>query len=138
MSVILKKNNKRLRGPIAEINVTPFVDVMLVLLIIFMVTAPLLTSGIKVNLPESSTKVLSEKKEPVTVTINNKGQIFLQKKKLTEESLITKLFELKKQNKDLKIYIRGDKDLNYGEVINIMGKISKAGFKKVALVTKLK
>ena len=138
MSVNLRKNNKRLREPIAEINVTPFVDVMLVLLIIFMVTAPLLTSGIKVNLPESSTKVLSEKKEPVTVTINNKGQIFLQKKKLTEESLITKLFELKKQNKDLKIYIKGDKNLNYGEVIKIMGKINKAGFKKVALVTKLK
>ena len=75
MSVNLRKNNKRLREPIAEINVTPFVDAMLVLLIIFMVTAPLLTSGIKVNLPESSKKVLSEKKEPVTVTINNKGQI---------------------------------------------------------------
>ena len=126
------------RAPISEINVTPFVDVMLVLLIIFMVTAPLLTSSIKVNLPDGSSKVVSENKEPVTVSINKKGDIFLQKKKVSEKILLEKLFELKKQNKDLKIYVRGDKNLNYGVVIGIMGKITNAGFKKVALVTKLK
>ena len=135
------KNNvkgKYLRQPISEINVTPFVDVMLVLLIIFMVTAPLLTAGIKVNLPESSANVLSQKEEPITVTINKKNEIFLQNKKVSKSNLIKKLFELKKQKKNLKIFIRGDTNLSYGEVISIMGSITKAGFKKVALVTKLK
>mgnify|MGYP001483118083 CR=1 FL=1 len=130
-----KKNRRK---AISEINVTPFVDVMLVLLIIFMVTAPLLTAGVKVNLPESTAKVLSDKNEPVTITVNGKGQIFLQKKKLESSEMIKKLFELKKQNKDLKIYIKGDKSLNYGKIISIMGDISEAGFKKVALITKLK
>lgn len=133
-----RKKKNFSRAPISEINVTPFVDVMLVLLIIFMVTAPLLTSSIKVNLPDGSSKVVSENKEPVTVSINKKGDIFLQKKKVSEKILLEKLFELKKQNKDLKIYVRGDKNLNYGVVIGIMGKITNAGFKKVALVTKLK
>ena len=131
------RQSKKKREPISEINVTPFVDVMLVLLVIFMITAPLLTTGIKVNLPESSAKVISEKKEPVTVSIKRNGDIFLQKKKINKKELIKKLFELKKLNEDLKIYIRGDKDLNYGQVIKLMGTINKAGFKKVALVTKL-
>ena len=130
--------SKKKRELISEINVTPFVDVMLVLLVIFMITAPLLTTGIKVNLPESTAKVISEKEEPVTVSIKKNGEIFLQKKKINKDELIKKLFELKKLNDDLKIYIRGDKDLNYGQVINLMGTINKAGFKKVALVTKLK
>ncbi|MBH43774.1 MAG: protein TolR [Rickettsiales bacterium] len=130
--------SKKKRELISEINVTPFVDVMLVLLVIFMITAPLLTTGIKINLPESTAKVISEKKEPVTVSIKKNGEIFLQKKKINKDELIKKLFELKKLNDDLKIYIRGDKDLNYGQVINLMGTINKAGFKKVALVTKLK
>ncbi len=138
MGINFNKNQKGKRKAISEINVTPFVDVMLVLLIIFMVTAPLLTAGIKVNLPESNNKSLSEKNEPVTVSINKKGEIFLQKKKVSEKKLMSKLFELKKKDENLKIYIRGDKDLNYGDVISIMGKITKAGFKKVALVTKLK
>jgi len=138
MGIHLNKKQRGKRTAISEINVTPFVDVMLVLLIIFMVTAPLLTAGIKVNLPESNNKTLSEKNEPITVSINKKGEIFLQKQKVSEKKLMLKLFELKKQDKSLKIYIRGDKDLNYGDVISIMGKITKAGFKKVALVTKIK
>ena len=132
---IYRKNKK---GPMSEINVTPFVDVMLVLLIIFMVTAPLLTTGVKVNLPESVAKSLSDKKEPITISINSKSVIFLQKQKVNEKDLISKLFELKKQDKNLKIYIRGDKNINYGKVMELMGKINRAGFKKVALVTKLK
>ena len=103
-----------------------------------MVTAPLLTSGVKVNLPESTSKVLSDKDEPVTITITKNKEIFLQKKKMTESQLIKTLFELKKKNEDLKIYIKGDKNLNYGEIMKVMGNINKAGFKKVALVTKLK
>ncbi|MEC8265597.1 MAG: protein TolR [Pseudomonadota bacterium] len=122
----------------SEINVTPFVDVMLVLLIIFMVTAPLLTAGIKVNLPESTSILKNEKNDPVTVTINSKGEIFLQKKKFSADNLIKKLKALRSQNKDLKIYIKGDKKLSYGKVMDLMSFINKSGFKKVALVTKLK
>ena len=133
----MKKNYKK-RKSISEINGTPFVDVMLVLLIIFMVTAPLLTAGIKVNLPESTSILKNEKNDPVTVTINSKGEIFLQKKKFSANGLIKKLKALKSQNKDLKIYIKGDKKLNYGKVMDLMSFINKSGFKKVALVTKLK
>lgn len=131
---LLSKNKKQLMN---EINVTPFVDVMLVLLIIFMITAPLLTTGIKVNLPKSVAESISEKKEPITITVDKKRQIFLQKKKFSEKDLINKLIELRKQDDDLKIYIKGDKNINYGSIIELMGKINQAGFKKVALVTEL-
>ena len=128
----------QIKKSISEINVTPFVDVMLVLLIIFMVTAPLLTAGIKVNLPESSSILKNEKNDPVTVTMNSDGEIFIQKK-FSPDGLIKKLSALKAQNKDLKIYIKGDKNLNYGKIIGIyVAFINKSGFKKVALVTKLK
>ena len=130
-----KFRNKR---TISEINVTPFVDVMLVLLIIFMVTAPLLTSGIKINLPESSSVLKNEKKDPVTVSINSKGEIFIQKKKFSKDQLIKKLSLLKKNNQNLKIYIKGDKKLDYGKVMDLMNLINRSGFKKVALVTRLK
>lgn len=133
----MKKKYKTHRS-ISEINVTPFVDVMLVLLIIFMVTAPLLTSGIKINLPESSSVLKNEKNDPVTVSINSKGEIFLQKKKYTKDQLIQKLLLLQKNNKNLKIYVKGDKKLNYGKVMDLMSVINKSGFKKVALVTRLK
>ena len=132
-------NFKRSKNePMSEINVTPFVDVMLVLLIIFMVTAPLLTSGIKINLPESSSVLKNEKKDPVTVSINSKGEIFIQKKKFSKDQLINKLSLLKKNNQNLKIYIKGDKKLDYGKVMDLMNLINKSGFKKVALVTRLK
>ena len=133
----MKKNYKP-RKSISEINVTPFVDVMLVLLIIFMVTAPLLTAGIKINLPESASILKNEKNDPVTVSMNSKGEIYIQKKKISPENLIKKLTALKGQNKDLKIYIKGDKNLNYGKIMDLMSFINKSGFKKVALVTKLK
>ena len=130
-----KFRNKR---TISEINVTPFVDVMLVLLIIFMVTAPLLTSGIKINLPESSADSLPEEQEPLTLSINSKGEIFIQKKKFSKDQLINKLSLLKKNNQNLKIYIKGDKKLDYGKVMDLMNLINQSGFKKVALVTRLK
>ena len=132
------KKNYHSRKSISEINVTPFVDVMLVLLIIFMVTAPLLTAGIKINLPESASILKNEKNDPVTVSMNSKGEIYIQKKKISPENLIKKLIALKGQNKDLKIYIKGDKNLNYGKIMDLMSFINKSGFKKVALVTKLK
>ena len=132
------KKKYKYRKSISEINVTPFVDVMLVLLIIFMVTAPLLTAGIKINLPESASVLKNEKNDPVTVSINSKGEIFIQKKKISSNDLIKKLIALKGQNKDLKIYIKGDKNLSYGKIMDLMSFINKSGFKKVALVTKLK
>ncbi len=103
-----------------------------------MVTAPLLTAGIKINLPESASVLKNEKNDPVTVSINSKGEIFIQKKKISSNDLIKKLIALKGQNKDLKIYIKGDKNLNYGKIMDLMSFINKSGFKKVALVTKLK
>ena len=130
--------NRSKNEPMSEINVTPFVDVMLVLLIIFMVTAPLLTAGIKINLPESASVLKNEKNDPVTVSMNSKGEIYIQKKKISPDDLIKKLIALKGQNKDLKIYIKGDKNLNYGKIMDLMSFINKSGFKKVALVTKLK
>ena len=133
----MKKNYKS-RKSISEINVTPFVDVMLVLLIIFMVTAPLLTAGIKINLPESASVLKNEKNDPVTISMNSKGDIYIQKKKISPDDLIKKLIALKGQNKDLKIYVKGDKNLNYGKIMDLMSFINKSGFKKVALVTKLK
>ena len=133
----MKKNYKS-RKSISEINVTPFVDVMLVLLIIFMVTAPLLTAGVKINLPESASVLKNEKNDPVTVSMNSKGEIYIQKKKISPNDLIKKLVALRGQNKDLKIYIKGDKNLNYGKIMDLMSFINKSGFKKVALVTKLK
>ncbi len=133
----MKKNYKS-RKSISEINVTPFVDVMLVLLIIFMVTAPLLTAGIKINLPESASVLKNEKNDPVTVSMNSKGEIYIQKKKMSPNDLVKKLIALRGQNKDLKIYIKGDKNLNYGKIMDLMSFINKSGFKKVALVTKLK
>ena len=132
------KKNYHSRKSISEINVTPFVDVMLVLLIIFMVTAPLLTAGIKINLPESASVLKNEKNDPVTVSMNSKGEIYIQKQKISPDELIKRLIALKGQNKDLKIYIKGDKNLNYGKIMDLMSFINKSGFKKVALVTKLK
>ena len=103
-----------------------------------MVTAPLLTAGIKINLPESASILKNEKNDPVTVSMNSKGEIYIQKKKISPNDLIKKLIALKGQNKDLKIYIKGDKNLNYGKIMDLMSFINKSGFKKVALVTKLK
>jgi|TARA_B100000287_G_scaffold435566_1_gene504537 biopolymer transport protein TolR len=103
-----------------------------------MVTAPLLTAGIKVNLPESSSVLKNEKNDPVTISMNSKGEIYIQKKKMSAKNLIKKLSALRSQNKDLKIYIKGDKNLNYGKIMDLMAFINKSGFKKVALVTKLK
>ena len=103
-----------------------------------MVTAPLLTAGIKINLPESASILKNEKNDPVTVSMNSKGEIYIQKKKISPDDLIKRLIALKGQNKDLKIYIKGDKNLNYGKIMDLMSFINKSGFKKVALVTKLK
>ena len=123
------------KEPISEINVTPFVDVMLVLLIIFMVTAPLLTVGVQVDLPETSADTLPEETEPLTLTINAKGEIFIQETKVEYEKIIAKIMAVSNNRTDTRIFVRGDKTINYGRVLEIMGMLSGSGFTKVALIS---
>ena len=129
------KLNRSGKEPMSEINVTPFVDVMLVLLIIFMVTAPLLTVGVQVDLPESSADSLPEEQEPLTLSINSKGELFIQEHKVTFEKLVPKILAIAKNRTDTRIYVRGDKTINYGRVLEIMGLLSGSGFTKVALIS---
>ena len=123
------------KEPISEINVTPFVDVMLVLLIIFMVTAPLLTVGVQVDLPETSADTLPEETEPLTLTINSKGEIFIQETKVEYEKIIPKILAVSNNRTDTRIFVRGDKTINYGRVLEIMGMLSGSGYTKVALIS---
>ena len=129
------KINRSSKEPISEINVTPFVDVMLVLLIIFMVTAPLLTVGVQVDLPESSADSLPDEQEPLTVTINSKGEIFIQEHQVVYKNVVPKILAISKNRTDTRIYIRGDKTINYGRVLEVMGMLSGSGFSKVALIS---
>ncbi len=119
---------------ISEINMTPFIDVMLVLLIVFMVTAPLIHVGVPVNLPKTSAPPIQEADEPLTVTINGAGELFIQETKIPEGSLGAKLGEITKENKETKIYIKGDKTRAYGDIMRIMGIVYEAGFTKVMLL----
>ena len=123
------------REPMSEINVTPFVDVMLVLLIIFMVTAPLLTVGVQVDLPETSADTLPEESEPLTLTINSKGEVFIQETKIEFNNLTKKILAVSNNRTDTRIYVRGDKTINYGRVLEVMGILSGSGFTKVALIS---
>ena len=123
------------REPMNEINVTPFVDVMLVLLIIFMVTAPLLTVGVQVDLPETSADSLPEEQEPLTLTINSKGEVFIQEHQIVFDKIIPKILAISNNRTDTRIYVRGDKTINYGRVLEVMGMLSGAGFSKVALIS---
>ena len=129
------KLRRTAKEPISEINVTPFVDVMLVLLIIFMVTAPLLTVGVQVDLPETSADTLPEETEPLTLTINAKGEIFIQETKVEYEKIIAKIMAVSNNRTDTRIFVRGDKTINYGRVLEIMGMLSGSGFTKVALIS---
>jgi len=129
------KYKRSFNEPMSEINVTPFVDVMLVLLIIFMVTAPLLTVGVQVDLPESSADSLPEDQEPLTLTINSKGEIFIQEHKVEYNKMIPKILAIAKNRTDTRIYVRGDEQINYGRVLEVMGTLSGSGFTKVALIS---
>ena len=123
----------------AEINVTPMVDVMLVLLIIFMVSAPLLTVGVPIDLPQSQAKTLDQDREPLTVSVNVKGEVFLQNTEIALEELVAKLKAVTdaRGGLDERIYVRGDRQVDYGTVMKVMGRISAAGFRRVALVTEV-
>ena len=120
--------------PMAEINVTPMVDVMLVLLIIFMVTAPLLTVGIPVNLPQTKAEPLSNPDEPLVITVRENGEIYLQETPVGDDALVPRLQAITENKPDTKIFIRGDKKIDYGRVMQVMGWIKTAGFAQVALV----
>jgi biopolymer transport protein TolR len=120
--------------PLAEINVTPMVDVMLVLLVIFMVTAPLLTSGVPVDLPKVSAKPVNSDSEPLTVSVNAEGKIYLQDQILDLPDLVTKLKAIAKDNAERRIFVRGDKSVSYGTILQVMGTITEGGFTKVALL----
>ena len=129
------KYNRSHTELMSEINVTPFVDVMLVLLIIFMVTAPLLTVGVPVDLPESSADSLPEDQEPLTLSINSKGEIFIQEHQVEYDKMIPKILAIAKNRTEARIFVRGDKTINYGRVLEIMGMLSGSGFTKVALIS---
>ena len=124
------KYKRRRATAMSDINVTPLVDVMLVLLIVFMVTAPMLTVGISVDLPKTKGKALSEKSEPLTISIDANEKIFLQNSEVEEKNLIAQLHGITDANPDTRIYVRGDRKLNYGKIVNIMGLVSSAGFTK--------
>jgi biopolymer transport protein TolR len=134
--VIGKRKHRRQRV-MSEINVTPMVDVMLVLLIIFMVSAPLLTVGVPIDLPQSQAKSLEQDKEPLTISVTEKGQIFLQNSEIAVDDLVPKMQAVAdaRGGTDARIYVRGDKKVDYGTMMMVMGRLSSAGFHRVALVT---
>ena len=127
------------RPVMAEINVTPMVDVMLVLLIIFMVSAPLLTVGVPLDLPQTQAKTLDQDKEPLTVSVNVKGEVYLQNTEIPVDELVPKLKAITEARggAEERIFVRGDQKVDYGTVMKVMGRISAAGFRRVALVTEI-
>jgi biopolymer transport protein TolR len=133
-----RRGKKRMRRqPMAEINVTPFVDVMLVLLIIFMVTAPLLTAGVPIDLPKSDASASADtsEKEPLIISVDGDGRLFLQETEITLEEIVPKLKAIAKGGADRVIYVRGDASANYGVLVRVMGRINAAGFQRISLVT---
>ena len=120
--------------PMSEINVTPLVDVMLVLLVVFMVTAPLLTVGVPVELPQTQAPPINEPKEPLTITVNREGAVFIQETTVPIENLVPRLQGITGSNPEAVLYVRGDKEINYGRVLEVMSLVTAAGFHKVSLV----
>jgi biopolymer transport protein TolR len=134
-----RKRGRR-RAVMSEINVTPFVDVMLVLLIVFMVSAPLLTVGVPLDLPQSQAKSLDQDREPLTISVNSQGQLFLQNSEIKVEDLVPKLkaiIDARGGGFDERVYVRGDKKVDYGTMMRVMGRLSAAGYHRVALVTEV-
>ncbi|MFO1128332.1 MAG: protein TolR [Rhodospirillales bacterium] len=121
--------------PIAEINVTPFVDVMLVLLVIFMITAPLLATGVQVDLPKAPASQLPDQNDALSVTVDNQGRIFLQDNEVALDGLGAKLKAITNNNQDIRIFVRGDGGIAYGQVMTVLGAVYDAGYRKVALLT---
>jgi biopolymer transport protein TolR len=134
----MRSGGRRSRRPVmSEINVTPFVDVILVLLIVFMVAAPLLTVGVPIDLPESQAKSIEQDREPLTLTVNSKGQVFLQETEIAIDEIVPRLEAMAKAGTEERIYVRGDRSVDYGTVMRVMGRLSAAGYRRVALVTEV-
>jgi biopolymer transport protein TolR len=123
--------------PMSEINVTPMVDVMLVLLIVFMVAAPLLTVGVPVDLPQTNAPAINEQKEPLVISINNEGKLFLQNTEVADDQIIPRLKAITSNNPAATIYVRGDKAINYGRIMEVMGMVGSAGYSKVSLIAEM-
>jgi biopolymer transport protein TolR len=132
-----RRSRRRTTHVMSEINVTPMVDVMLVLLIIFMVAAPLLTVGVAIDLPQTQAKSLDQDREPLTVTVNNKCETYLQNTEIKLNELVPKLQAIARNGADERIYVRGDKKVDYGCVMRVMGRLSAAGYRRVALITEV-
>jgi biopolymer transport protein TolR len=131
------RRGRRYNRPVSDINITPFVDVMLVLLVVFMVTAPMMTVAVPVDLPKTQAHTINQDKEPLVVSIDADGKVYLQDKGMKLEDLVPKLKAVTGSNPDARIFVRGDKALAYGRIMEVMGNISSAGFTKVALVAEL-
>jgi biopolymer transport protein TolR len=135
-----RRRGRRRAAVMSEINVTPFVDVMLVLLIIFMVAAPLLTVGVPIDLPQTQAKGLDQDREPLTVSVRTDGTVFLQNSEIKVDELVAKLqaiVQARGGGPDERIYVRGDRKVDYGTVMKVMGRLSAAGYRRVALVTEI-
>ncbi|EEQ96620.1 protein TolR [Brucella intermedia] len=130
-----RRRRGRKKALMSEINVTPFVDVMLVLLIIFMVSAPLLTVGVPIDLPDTQAKAMNADTQPITVSVNSEGKIYLQETEIPIEEVVPKLQAIAKTGYEERIFVRGDKAADYGTVMKVMARISAAGFKNIGLVT---
>lgn len=139
MALMLPSSRSRARrAPMAEINVTPMVDVMLVLLIIFMVTAPLLTAGVPVNLPDSRAKPLDQEQKPVQITLDDRGRLFIDSDEISDAILPDLLQQIARRttgDQPPRVFLRADRTLNYGRVMRVMGELNRAGLNKVSLVT---
>jgi len=133
----LIKSSRKKDKSISQINVTPFVDVMLVLLIVFMITAPLLTVGVSVDLPKTKAGQLNSKGDPIIVSIKENGEVYIQERVIELSQLLPRLKAISSGNKNLRIYVRGDKSVPYGIVLDTIARIKNSGFTKVALVAKL-
>lgn len=132
-----KKHRKHKRKLISEINITPFVDVMLVLLVVFMVTAPMMISGINVKLPQTTAAPISGNDEPLTITVTDKGFLYIQDVSIENKDLIAKLVAITKEKKDTRIFVRGDKDATYGTIMSVIGSINQAGYSHISLITQI-
>ena len=134
------RNGERRRGayrPMSEINVTPFVDVMLVLLIVFMVTAPLLTVGVPIDLPKTRAQALSQPEEPLVISVNARGAVYIQETEVELDKLVPRLAAITDNKPDTRIYLRGDQAVDYGRIMEVMTRVNTAGFTRVALVSEL-
>ncbi|MBP7190419.1 MAG: protein TolR [Rickettsiaceae bacterium] len=135
---MLQQQSKGKKRLISEINVTPLVDVMLVLLIIFMITSPMLVAGINVDLPQTSSNPIAGQDEPLTITVDKNGVVYIVETQVDRRELATKLIAITGEKKDTRIFVRGDKNASYGEIIDVVSEINAAGFTKVALITEIK